>query len=109
MVAVRSDVITAVTDAETLQPLDPQFFLTIDGLFDELQAAIDFPAFSIQAQFDSTFGYPTSIGIDLNGQFFDDEVFYTAGDLRMIPEPVSLQLTLLGMFALTWRRRWTGR
>ena len=33
LVEVRSDAITAVTDAETRQPLDPQFFLTVDGLF----------------------------------------------------------------------------
>jgi hypothetical protein len=84
LVQVRSDAITAVTDAETLQPLDPQFFLTVDGLFDELQRAIDLPAFDIQAQFDSTLGYPTNFGIDFIQGVADDEIFYTARDLHIL-------------------------
>ena len=104
LVQVRSDVITAVTDAETLQPLDPQFFLTVDGLFDELQNAIDYPAFNIQSQFDDTFGYPTSIGIDFIQNVADDEMFYTASNLRIIPEPVSFQLAFLGMLGIIWQR-----
>ena len=88
LVQVRSEVITAVTDAETLQPLDPQFFLTVTGLFDELQGAIDLSAFAIEAQFDSTFGYPTNIGIDFRQEVADDEVSYTARDLRRLTNAV---------------------
>ena len=87
IVEVRSNAITAVTDAETLEPLDPQFFLTIDGLFDELQRAIDYPAFEIQAQFDKTFGYPTEFSIDYIEDVADDGMSYMARDLRIVPQP----------------------
>ena len=105
LVQVRSEVITAVTDAETLQPLDPQLFLTVDGLFDELQAAIDIPAFDIRAQFESTYGYPTSFSIDFVENIADDEVAYTARELRIVPEPTSFPLSLLGVAVIAcWRR-----
>lgn len=84
LVEVRSGAITSVTDADTFQPLDPQFFLTVDGLFGELQNAIDTSAFNIQAQFDNALGYPTSFSIDYIQNVADDEIAYTAADVHFV-------------------------
>jgi hypothetical protein len=100
LVEVRSDMIAAVLDAETLQPLDPQEFLTVDGLFAELQAALDLPAFAIDAQFDASLGYPTQITIDQIEGAADDVVSYTAGNLSLVPEPTAFVLAILGAWGL---------
>lgn len=111
LVQVRDGVVAGVTDSETLQPLDPQFFLTVDGLFDELQRAIDTglspSELSIQAEFDRVLGYPTSMWIDIH-RIADDEMSYTARDLRPIPEPSTLTLAAMAMAGLLVRRRRVG-
>jgi hypothetical protein len=104
LVEVRAGAISAVTDADTLQPLDPQFFLTVDELFDVLQSAIDAPAFEIQAQFDNTLGYPTSIFIDEVENIADEEVAYVARDLTLVPEPTSLVLAILATMGIAYGR-----
>jgi hypothetical protein len=96
LVEVRDGLISAVTDAETMELLDPQHFLTIDGLFEELQDALNFPAFDVQALFDGAFGYPTSISIDLIENAADDVVSYTVSNLTVVPEPASLALAIAG-------------
>ncbi|MCA9185546.1 MAG: DUF6174 domain-containing protein [Pirellulaceae bacterium] len=87
LVEIRAGMITAVTDADTLQPLDPELFLTVDGLFAELQRAIDYPAFDIQAQFDSNLGYPTSFFVDYVLEIADEEMSYRAHDLVLSAIP----------------------
>jgi hypothetical protein len=84
LVQVRMGAIATVTDAETLQPLDPLFFRTVDQLFDELQNAIDNSADDIQAEFDNTIGYPTSIRIDFDLFIADEELIYSARDLHVV-------------------------
>jgi probable HAF family extracellular repeat protein len=105
LVEVRSGSITAVIDAETLQPLEPQEFLTIDGLFDELQTALVLPAFAIEAQFDAVLGYPTRISIDLVENLADDVVDYTARDLSLVPEPTTCVSAILGALGIMWYSR----
>lgn len=99
-VDVRDDQITNATDAETLEPLDPTFFPTIDELFGELQSAIERPAYQIEAQFDANLGFPTSIHIDLEELLADDVVSYVVRDVTVVPEPTGLLLALLGTAAI---------
>lgn len=103
LVEVRSGIVTTVTDAETLQPLDPQDFLTVDGLFNELQIALNLPAFAIDAQFDDTLGYPQSIHIDFSEPIADDEIAYTARNLTLVPEPTGFMLVIVGAIYLPWQ------
>ena len=87
LVQVRGGAITAVSDVETLQPINPSLFRTVDGLFDELQNAIDQSADDIQAEFDSRFNYPTSIWIDFDRGIADEELIYFSRDLHVISIP----------------------
>ena len=105
LVSVRSGVITMVIDAETSAMLDPQSFLRVDELFDTLQDAIDTNAFEINSQFDNILGYPRSFSIDYFAMIADDEIYYTARDLVVVPEPASGLLMLLGLVAVCQRCR----
>jgi hypothetical protein len=104
-VDVRNDVITNVTDAETLQSLEVHSFPSIDDLFGELQSALDLPAYLIQAQFQASLGYPTFINIDREEILADDVTSYVVRDLTVVPEPTSLLLGLIGAAAILGRLR----
>ncbi len=83
-VAVRDDVIASLTYVVTDDPVPAQHrgvFLTVDGLFDRIQDAIDGGADSITVVFDPELFYPTSIAIDYELQTADEEIAYEARDL----------------------------
>ena len=109
VVAVRSDAILSVTDEETLAPLDPQYFFTINGLFDRLQHGLDVDADDIVVSFHSPLGYPTFMRIDYDAIVADEEDIFTARDLAVVPEPGSALLGLLAAVAIRcchrgWRK-----
>ena len=66
--AVYTDDRTAVADSyrSTLR--------TIDGMFDDLQMAIDQSADEIDLGFDAALGYPTSVFVDYSRQIADEEL-----------------------------------
>ncbi len=73
---VRGDTIFEVTDVDTGAPVAepaPDAFLTIDEVFDVIQGAIDQSAAEIDVRYNSMFGYPTDVTIDLSRSLFNDD------------------------------------
>jgi hypothetical protein len=60
----------------------PGRFVTIDGLFDHLQNALDQDAFNISATYDDQLGYPVEVFVDYDQRIADEELGFTAGSLR---------------------------
>ena len=54
---------------------------TIDGLFDFLQDAIDREAYSIEAEYHRTLGYPTDASIDYEQNVADEEQAFTTEEV----------------------------
>lgn len=93
IVSVVGGQIESVIGVNTSEELNPSLFLSIDGLFDALQDALDQPADAISANFDKSLGYPTDISIDFIELASDDEIWYAATDLNptsMIPGDADL-------------------
>ena len=57
---------------------------TIGELFAEIERALDQGAYHVDVTYDRQLGYPTSIFINQDQQHVDDEVSYTARDLRVV-------------------------
>jgi hypothetical protein len=87
LVHVVGGEIDSVEHAVTGDVLDPSFFLTVDDLFDEVQAAIDSQADEIVVEYNGFFGNPTTIDIDFSKYMADEEMSFRASDLRVIPDP----------------------
>lgn len=81
-VTVQDEEVTSVVRVKDGQPVNEQFrddFVTVDALFDRLQAAIDQGAASIRAEFDSESGLPTEVFIDFQAIMADEELGWNAG------------------------------
>ena len=89
LVTVLDGEIESVIDPAEGSTLDSAHYLTINGLFDELQRALDYPAVQITVGFDDALSYPTNIFIDYSERVIDEERGFTASGLHIIPEPVS--------------------
>ena len=76
-VTVKGGVITSVTELASEVAHDPEFFRTIDGLFDLVQDAYDRDAHEVQVEFDPGRGYPTRIWIDYVQTMADEEMGFT--------------------------------
>lgn len=86
IVTVSNGKIASVMSTIDGNSLDPSVFLTIDGLFDVLQAAIDSHAGDVVANYDASFGYPVSLDIDYVLGAVDDEISFRAGEFeRCVP------------------------
>jgi hypothetical protein len=55
--------------------------MTVEGLFDYIQAAIDKKAHAVNVVYDAELGYPTSIEVDYIERAVDDEIRFKAGHL----------------------------
>lgn len=102
-VEVRAGTITSVTDIVSQQPLDLTRYQTVDDLFELLQNEINRPAFTIEAEFDSTFGYPTLASIDPLDFVIDEEFGFIASDLTLVPEPSTIALMVAAMIMISMR------
>ena len=72
----RGDTLDSVVFAENGLPADRTFspnYLSIDGLFDLIQDAIDRSAFRISVKYHSELGYPISAAIDYDQRIADEE------------------------------------
>ena len=87
-VTVLDGAVTGATDlvtGEVLEPIEVQLYLTIDGLFDLIQAAYDQNAHDVQVEFHPTRGYPTRIYIDYLENVIDEELGFTLlGDVQAL-------------------------
>lgn len=59
---------------------------TVDGLFTLIEQAMQRKAASIEVSYDARFGYPTSIAIDYDKRMADEEVYYKASGMRLLPK-----------------------
>jgi len=58
-------------------------FPNVEGMFSIIDAALERDAARIEVQYDATYGYPTRILIDYDGQWGnDDEVVYTISNFQ---------------------------
>src|SRR5687767_3765999 len=96
LVSVRMDSIVSVVDTETLMPRSPADFLAIDAMFDRLQHALNTSGLLIEAEFNSTLGYPRFFRID-QPLLGDDEYSFTVSSFSIVPEPTSLALCLIAL------------
>lgn len=70
----------------TEKPTDFAGAKTVDGLFTLIEQAIQRKAASIKVSYDARFGYPTNIAIDYNKRIADEEVYYKASGMRLLPK-----------------------
>jgi hypothetical protein len=76
-ITVASGQITSAVYADDRSPVADQFratLLTIDGVFDKIQMAIDQRPDEIRLSFDPALGYPTSVFVDYSHQIADEEL-----------------------------------
>lgn len=76
-ITVASGQIAAAVYSDDRNPVAEQFrstLRTVDGVFDDVQKAIDQHAAEIDLTFDPSYGYPTSVFIDYSHQIADEEL-----------------------------------
>ncbi|NJM73292.1 MAG: hypothetical protein HC862_25945 [Scytonema sp. RU_4_4] len=85
IIEVRNGRTTSVTSVATGQSVDPELFQkydTVPRLFTLIRDARR--AYSLDVQYNSTFGYPTQINIDYSSQIADEEEYLTIENLQQI-------------------------
>jgi hypothetical protein len=60
--------------------------VTIDGVFDKIQDAIDEDAHAITIEYDTELGFPKSVAIDYDAQVADEELSLTISDVVPLSE-----------------------
>ena len=78
---MRDGKIVSVVTVANGSPRDSSTYQTIEGLFDDIQQAIDEDAATIQAEYDPMRGYPTSAYIDIDQRIADEEISFEAKSL----------------------------
>ncbi len=74
--------VTIVPDNKPLPKSRRDEAKTIDQLFRLIREAVEQNAASIRVEYDNVYGFPTSISIDRDVRIADEEVYYTASNLR---------------------------
>jgi hypothetical protein len=83
-ISVTAGQITSAVYVDDQRPVSDQVrgtLLTIDGVFDQIQDAIDRDAAEITIAFDPTLGYPTAVFVDYSRQIADEELILEISDL----------------------------
>lgn len=76
-IQVQNKRIVAVSEVATDEPVDAarwEYYLTVEELFDEINAAIDQEAYEIVVDYNSELGYPASVELDADKYTIDEEV-----------------------------------
>jgi hypothetical protein len=88
VIQVRQREVISVRYEDPGAPVDPSLlslYPTVEGLFAIIENAIDQDAEVVQARYDPTLGYPTSIALDGSSMIADDESTITASGLGPLP------------------------
>jgi hypothetical protein len=88
LIGVNSNQITSAVYVDDQTPVAEQFrglLRTVDGVFDDIQSAIDQHAASIDLRFDATRGYPTLVFVDYDRGIADEELSIQLSNLRSFP------------------------
>ncbi len=80
-ITVRGGNIVSVVTVANGSPRESSTYQTIEGLFDDIQQAIDEDAATIRAEYDATRGYPKSAYIDIDQRIADEELSFEAKNL----------------------------
>jgi hypothetical protein len=83
IVTVDNGTVTSRVYAGTGKPVPPQFasaYPDVPGLFSAVERGLQEKYYRIDADFDSTFGFPTRVSADVNKGMADDEFFLYATD-----------------------------
>lgn len=85
-ILVRADAIVSVVRKRDGLPASNQFnrWPRVDDLFTEVQTRLDQRVARLNVTYDPTYGYPTSIIVDVYLMAADDEAQHTAGNLRVL-------------------------
>ena len=81
---VRDGVVENAQQADTGESVDKskyELYLTVEALFDYIQAAIDKKAHAVNVVYDAEMGYPTSVDVDYIERAVDDEIRFRTGKL----------------------------
>ena len=60
-------------------------YATIEGLFTEVEAALNGAAENVVVKYDPTYGFPTEVTIDVSQQVADDELYLTISNFEELP------------------------
>jgi hypothetical protein len=86
-ITVSSNQIASAVYADDRTPVAEQFrglLRTVDGVFDDIQSAIDRHAASIDLRFDATRGYPTLVFVDYDRGIADEELSIQLSNLTAV-------------------------
>lgn len=86
-VTVRNDQVVALTRDATGESIALSYvydYPTIDGLFSRVQRAIDDRAYRVEASYDTQYGFPTDVYVDLDRRVADDDEGYTLFAFRRL-------------------------
>lgn len=90
LVVVQNRVVASRTFVETGAAVPPgraADFPDVPGLFALVKRARDEEAFSYNAAYDPTYGYPSSLYIDFVGNTLTDNVSYAVTEFTSLPQP----------------------
>ncbi|HEX9164389.1 MAG TPA: DUF6174 domain-containing protein [Gemmatimonadales bacterium] len=90
LMVVQNRVVTSRTFVETGEPVPPgraADFPDVPGLFALVKQAMDEEAFSYNAAYDPTYGYPYTVYVDFVGSTLTDNVSYAVTEFASLPQP----------------------
>ena len=88
-ITVSNGAITSAAYVETSLPVPAnvrQHLLTIDGIFDKIQDAIDDDAHMVTVVYDTELGFPSSVAVDYDELVADEELSLTITNLVPIAQ-----------------------
>ena len=90
LMVVQNRVVTSRTFVETGEAVPPDRaadFPDVPGLFALVKQAMDEEAFSYNAAYDPTYGYPYTVYVDFVGSSLTDNVSYAVTEFTSLPQP----------------------
>jgi hypothetical protein len=95
--------IISVVEVASGQPHNLNEFYTIDSFFESLQQGLISDPGENTAEFDPQYGYPVRVRFD-EPLLFADDITYGLSGFRVVPEPATIGMALVGCGAIALRR-----